>query len=136
MGLKPSAPTVRAIHRRHYRQPASAAREKGGLHVPVRWVNVQAVRLPGPAHRAAAGPALPALGERGHGSWYLAVELPAAPDGRRRRARLGGYATRAAAQAALGLLGTPGGPPRRGAAGCTTGQWLAAWLAGRRSLRP
>lgn len=54
-------------------------------HVPVRWVNVQAVRV------------------------YLAVELSAAPDGRRRRVRLGGYATRAAAQAALGRLGNPGG---------------------------
>ncbi len=51
----------------------------------------------------------PRLRERGHGSWYLAVELSAAPDGRRRR---------------------------RGVAGCTTGQWLAAWLAGRQSLRP
>lgn len=62
----------------------------------------------------------PHLRERGHGSWYLAVELSAAPDGRRRRVR----------------LGKPGGPPRRGVAGCTTGQWLAAWLAGRQSLRP
>jgi hypothetical protein len=78
----------------------------------------------------------PHLRERGHGSWYLAVELSAAPDGRRRRVRLGGYATRAAAQAALGRLGKPGGPPRRGVAGCTTGQWLAARLAGRQSLRP
>jgi hypothetical protein len=78
----------------------------------------------------------PHLRERGHGSWYLAVELSAAPDGRRRRARLGGYATRAASQAALGRLGKPGGPPRSGVAACTTGQWLAAWLAGRQSLRP
>ena len=78
----------------------------------------------------------PHLRERGHGSWYLAVELSAAPDGRRRRVRLGGYATRAAAQEAPGRLGKPGGPPRRGVAGCTTGQWLAAWLAGRQSLRP
>ena len=60
------------------------------------------------------------------------MELSAAPDGRRRRVRLGGYATRAAAQAALGRLGSP---PRCGVAGCTTGQWLA-WLAGRQSLRP
>jgi hypothetical protein len=39
-------------------------------------------------------------------------------------------------RAATYLLGKPGGPPRRGVAGCTTGQWLAAWLAGRQSLRP
>ena len=48
---------------------------------------------------------------------------------------MGGYGTRAAAQAARALRG-PGGPTRRGVAGCTTGQWLAAWLAGLQSLRP
>jgi len=56
----------------------------------------------------------PHLRERGHGSRYVAVEASAAPDGRRRRVRLGGYATRAAAQAALGRLGKTGSPPRRG----------------------
>jgi integrase len=76
------------------------------------------------------------LRERGHGSWYLAIELSVAPDGRRRRIRLGGYATRAAARAALGRLSIPGGQARRSAPGCTTGQWLVAWLAGRQSLRP
>ena len=90
----------------------------------------------GPCSGRQLGRRCPHLRKRGHGSWYLAVELSAAPDGRRRRVRLGGYATRAAAQAALGRLGKPGGPPRRGVAGCTTGQWLAAWLAGRQSLRP
>ncbi len=53
------------------------------------------------------------LCERGHGSWYLAIELSAAPAGQRSRVRLGGYATRAAAQAALGRLATPGGQGRR-----------------------
>ena len=72
----------------------------------------------------------PHLRERGHGSWYLAVELSAAPDGRRRRVRLGGYATRAAAQAALGRLGKPGGPPRRGVAGLHD-RAMAGGLAGR-----
>ncbi|MBO0808740.1 MAG: site-specific integrase [Actinobacteria bacterium] len=78
----------------------------------------------------------PRLGDRGHGSWYLAIEVPAAPDGHRSRVRLGGYATRSAAQAALRGLRAPGGRPGRGTAGCTTGQWLAAWLAGKQSLRP
>jgi len=82
------------------------------------------------------GQRCPRLRERGHGSWYLAIELSAAPDGRRRRVRLGGYATRAAARAALGRLGTAGGQAHRGVAGCTTGQWLVSWLAGRQSLRP
>src|SRR5436190_4498521 len=82
------------------------------------------------------GQRCPRLRERGHGSWYLAIELSAAPDGRRGRVRLGGYATRAAAQAALGRLATPGGQGRRSVAGWTIGQWLVAWLAGRQSLRP
>ena len=82
------------------------------------------------------GQRCPRLRERGHGSWYLAIELSAAPDGRRRRVRLGGYATRAAARPALGRLGTAGGQAHRGVAGCTTGQWLVSWLAGRQSLRP
>jgi integrase len=81
------------------------------------------------------GQRCPHLGERGHGSWYLAIELSVGPDGRRRRVRLGGYAARAAAQAALGRLGTPRGRARCSVAGCTTGQWLVAWLAGRQSLR-
>jgi hypothetical protein len=75
----------------------------------------------------------PHLRKRGHGSWYLAVELSAAPDGRHRRVRLGGYATRAAAQAALGRLGKPGGSPRRGVACCTTGNgWRPGWPTGSR----
>lgn len=78
----------------------------------------------------------PRLDGRGHGSWYLAAELPAGPDGRRRRVRLGGYPTRAAAEAMLGRLRAPIGRPFGGAAGCTTGQWLASWLATRQSLRP
>jgi integrase len=82
------------------------------------------------------GQRCPRLRERGHGSWYLAIELSAAPDGQRSRVRLGGYATRAAAQAALGRLATPGGQGRRSVAGWTVGQWLVAWLAGRQSLRP
>jgi hypothetical protein len=82
------------------------------------------------------GGSCPRLGGRGHGSWYLAAELPAGPDGRRRRVRLGGYPTRAAAEAMLARLRDPIGGPRGGAAGGTTGQWLASWLAARQSLRP
>ena len=33
-------------------------------------------------------------GEAGHGSWYLSLELAAAPDGRRRRIRRGGFPSR------------------------------------------
>jgi integrase len=81
-----------------------------------------------------SGQSCPLLARRGHGSWYLTAELPAGPDGQRRRARMGGYQTRAAAQAALGTLRAASGTSR--AAGWTTGQWLETWLAGRLSLRP
>jgi hypothetical protein len=56
----------------------------------------------------------------------LAIELSAAPAGQLSRVRLGGYATRAAAQAALGRLATPGGQGRGSVAGWTVGQWLVA----------
>jgi integrase len=36
------------------------------------------------------GSRCPLRGDEGHGSWYLSLELPAAPDGRRRRIRRGG----------------------------------------------
>jgi len=81
-----------------------------------------------------AGRRCPLLARRGDGSWYLTAELPAGPEGQRRRVRLGGYQTRAAAQAALGRVRAPSGTAR--AAGWTTGQWLESWLAGRLSLRP
>jgi integrase-like protein len=56
----------------------------------------------------------PRLAGRGHGSWYIELELPAAPDGRRCRIRRGGYPSRAAASAVLARLrgprpGDPGG---------------------------
>ena len=82
-----------------------------------------------------AGRSCPLLSRLGHGSWYLTAELAAGPDGRRRRVRIGGYPTRAAAGAALGRLRAPSGPARA-AAGRTTGHWLETWLAGRQSLRP
>jgi hypothetical protein len=82
------------------------------------------------------GQGCPRLRDRGHGSWYVAVELSAGPDGRRRRVRLGGHPTRAAAQETLARLRTPGGRPRGVRISCTTGQWLARWLADRESLGP
>jgi hypothetical protein len=105
-------------------------------HVAIGWVNVQRCGCRDQRTGRQLGQRCPRLRERGHGSWYLAIELSAAPDGRRTRVRLGGYATRAAAQAALGRLATPGGQGRRSVAGWTMGQWLVAWLAGRQSLRP
>jgi hypothetical protein len=85
--------------------------------------------------RQLGGPC-PRLPRRGHGSWYLAAELPAGSDGRRRRVRLGGYPTRPDAEAMLARLRVPGGSGRSAAVSCTTGRWLARWLAARQSLGP
>ena len=46
------------------------------------------------------GSRCPRRGRPGHGSWYVSVELPAGPDGGRRRIRRGGFPDHAAAQAA------------------------------------
>jgi hypothetical protein len=43
---------------------------------------------------------------RRHGTWYLRLELPSGLDGRRRRIRRGGFATRKAAVEALARLRT------------------------------
>jgi integrase len=73
---------------------------------------------------------VPAAGGR-HGSWYLRLDLPAGPDGRRRRIRRGGYASRRAAAAALSAIrGPDGAEPGRT---ITTGEWLEHWLASRTS---
>ncbi|RSN66618.1 Arm DNA-binding domain-containing protein [Actinomadura sp. WAC 06369] len=44
-----------------------------------------------------------------HGSWYIRLELPVGADGRRRRIRRGGFATRKAAEEALEQFGSPCG---------------------------
>jgi integrase len=73
------------------------------------------------------GSGCPRRGRRGHGSWYLSLELPAGLDGRRRRIRRGGFPTRKAAEKALARLRMPADP----AALVTTGEWLDRWLAER-----
>src|SRR5262249_38118304 len=77
------------------------------------------------------GARCPGLGSPGHGSWYFTAELPSGT-GQRRRVRRGGFATRAAAAAALEPLGSPAAGPEPG---LSTGQWLGRWLASRVSLR-
>lgn len=75
----------------------------------------------------------PQLRSPRHGSWYFSVDLPSAA-GERRRVRRGGFATKAAAAAALEALASPAAAPARG---MTTGVgWLQRWLASRVSLRP
>jgi len=83
-----------------------------------------------PATGRPIGAGCPRLAKRGHGSWYVTLELPLDPDGRRRRIRRGGYPTRQAARQALAKLATPG---PAGSAAITTGQWLGRWLACRTS---
>lgn len=82
------------------------------------------------------GAARPLLAEVGHGSWYLAIDLPRTADGRQRhRVRHGGYETQQAALAALIELRRP----EAGAdltATVSTGAWLRARLASRDALGP
>ena len=47
------------------------------------------------------GARCPQRGHEGHGSWYLSLELPAGPDGRRRRIRRGGFPARSRTEAAV-----------------------------------
>jgi integrase len=77
------------------------------------------------------GTRCPQRGHRGHGSWYLSLELPAGPDGTRRRIRRGGFPTRKAAEKALARLRMPADPQ----ALVTTGQWLDRWLEQRTGPR-
>ncbi len=75
----------------------------------------------------------PLSGQRGHGSWYFSVELPARR-GRRCRLRRGGFRSRAAAKRARAywLAGDVDPDPSL----VTVGQWLNVWLETRYELRP
>ena len=70
-----------------------------------------------------------------HGSWYVRLELPAGMDGRRRRIRRGGYASRKAALEVLARLRAPC-PADTGARILTVGDWLAYWLVSRSAVAP
>ncbi|MFB4315146.1 Arm DNA-binding domain-containing protein [Actinomadura sp. 21ATH] len=67
---------------------------------------------------------------RRHGSWYLRLELSSDLDGRRRRIRRGGFASRKAAEAALTRLRTPSAGEASSSL-LTVGDWLSHWLATR-----
>jgi integrase len=84
-----------------------------------------------PATGGRLGSRCPRRGQRGHGSWYLSLELPPGPDGKRRRIRRGGFPTRRAAEKALARLRMPAGPE----ALVTTGEWLDRWLEQRSGPR-
>ncbi len=77
------------------------------------------------------GPRCPRLAGGRHGSWYFRLDLPAGPDGRRRRIRRGGYPSRKAAAAVLAAVRGPVSSGPRTAV--TTGEWLERWLASRTS---
>lgn len=74
----------------------------------------------------------PWLRERGHGSWYFAVDLPVGRDGRRHQLRRGGFRTRAAAEAAKAYLLGSDADCDRGLV--TLGQWLDLWMEMRQTL--
>jgi integrase len=77
----------------------------------------------------------PQLASRRHGAWYFVTELPAGIDGKRRQLKRGGFATHAAAEAALDevrrRLGTGFDVDDKE----TVGQWLESWFAAKRALR-
>jgi integrase len=82
--------------------------------------------------RRQLGRRCPRLAGSRHGSWYIELQLPAGPDGRRCRIRRGGYPSRAAAKSVLIRLRGPGHGDL-GARVLTVGDWLAHWLASRTS---
>jgi integrase len=85
--------------------------------------------------RKRRGHTCPGLRQRGHGSWYYALDIPPYPGNRRRRIRRGGFPSRTAAEEALRQLQSPR-PDDPTPRALTTGQWLRIWLAGRVSLCP
>jgi integrase len=79
----------------------------------------------------------PRLRSTRHGTWYYQAELPPGPDGRRRRSRQGGFATRREAEAALvDLLDRVQKRTHIAPARQTVGEYLEEWLAGKANLRP
>jgi hypothetical protein len=69
----------------------------------------------------------PRLVERGHGSWYLRVELPRTAEGGRRQLRRGGFRSQRAARQARDYLRKPGAADPAPAT-VSTAQWLQRWL--------
>jgi len=82
----------------------------------------------GPAGKQ-QGASCPQLGQDGHGSWFVSLDLPWVPGGGRRRVRRGGYPTRQAAGQALDRLRAPGGRV------LTVADWLVTWLETRVRVR-
>ena len=88
------------------------------------------------ATRKQLGLRCPGLADPGHGSCYLAVDLPGPADGcPRDRVRRGGYPTRTAATRALAELRQPD-PRNLLDPTMSTGAWPHTWLASRISLAP
>ncbi len=82
------------------------------------------------------GAKCPRLKTPRHGTWYLLAELAAAPGGKRRQHRRGGFATQREAQAALDSLRGRLIQGQTVDDRQTTGTYLEEWLAGKRRLRP
>jgi len=80
------------------------------------------------------GARCPLRGQEDHGSWYLSLELPPTPDGRRRRIRRGGFPSRQSAETALARLAMPSPGDPKGMP-LTVGQWLERWLVSRTAPR-
>ena len=88
-----------------------------------------------PVTRRQLGRRCPRLAAAHHGSWYLELEQPAGPDGRRCRIRRSGYPSRAAATAVLARLRGPRHGDQCGGM-LTVGDWLAHWLVTKTATAP
>jgi integrase len=75
----------------------------------------------------------PKLGSKGHGTWYFVANLTDV-GGRRRQMRRGGFPTKKDAERAAQKVTSRADAGQIVDDKETTGQWLEAWLAGKRSL--
>jgi integrase len=82
------------------------------------------------------GAECPKLTGKNHGTWSYKVELPAGPDGQRRRAGTGGFGSKREAEVALtDLQDKVNKRTHVGTGKQTLGEYLEQWLAGKAALR-
>jgi integrase len=90
-----------------------------------------------PASGKQLGASCPKLRSPSHGSWYYLAELRTGPNGKRRREKRGGFATKREAQAALiDVLDRVEKRSYVAVGKQTVGDYLDSWLAGKVNLRP
>ncbi len=81
------------------------------------------------------GAKCPKLGNKGHGVWAFAVDLPPGPDGKRRQHRRGGFSTKKEAEKAAEKITGRASNGQVVDDKQTVAEWLNTWLASKRNLR-